>query len=82
MKQNMEMSSMREKCRFKGEVFAVKVGDTSICFYVGGNDRSSSGLCLACLWYGKDEVKYLHALVGLECWNIILRSTLGKTLSN
>lgn len=38
MKQNVEMSSMRGKCRFKGEVFAVKVGDTSICFYVGGND--------------------------------------------
>ena len=36
-------------------------------------------LWLACICYIKEGAKYLHALMRLEYWIIILRATLGKT---
>lgn len=36
--QNMKMSSSKRKYEFNEEVFLFKIGDTSICFFMGGND--------------------------------------------
>lgn len=36
--QNMKMSSSRRKYEFNEEVFFFKIGDISICFFMGGND--------------------------------------------